>query len=119
MGYFEKEIPEEEQKKDGTLKPLFTPPVFIKQIQSYYRCKEDGFFAGIFGCETKARYCESNCRCDEVCKDTSCSAHCVPNCRCYSYCSDCYDCHDCSDCDDRGCYHHRPECWGYCLNDWE
>lgn len=28
--YFEKEIPEEEQKKDGTLKPLFTPPVFIK-----------------------------------------------------------------------------------------
>lgn len=90
--YFEKEIPEEEQKKDGTLKPLFTPPVFKKQMEPYYRCSEDGLFRVFVKCNTKARYCASNCRCDEVCKDTSCSTQCIPNCRCDGYCDDCDFC---------------------------
>ena len=103
-------------KTDGA--PPFEPPVIIRKrkIEEYYRCAKDGVFASIFGCDTKARYCSSNCVCDEVCKDISCSADCVPNCACDSHCSDCIDCHDC---DDRGCYMDKPECWGHCLNDWE
>ena len=93
--YIIKVIPEEEQEKGGSLKPLFTPPVFKKQMEPYYRCPEDGLFRVFVKCNTKARYCESNCHCDEVCKDTSCDAHCIPNCRCNGHCTDCTDCTDC------------------------
>ena len=80
--------------KGSLEKPRFTPPVYRREMKSYYPCNRDGFFSAIFGCESKTRSCASYCTCDRVCTDSECPADCKPDCRCDSYCSDCSD-NDC------------------------
>ena len=93
-------------------KPKF---VFEKKITEFYRCPDDGFWTFFSTCDKKARYCGTNCTCNEVCRDTDCTANCRPDCCCDSYCSDC----DNYRCGDRGCSWDEPGCMGHCLNDWD
>jgi len=70
-----------------------------KEIQKFVLCPKD-CFVNLFGCDTKAYHCPSNCTsdgctCDQVCQDSDCSRDCEPNCRCDSKCYDCDDCYDC------------------------
>jgi len=121
------------KKPEGTKPILETPPPpkrrtreVKKEIQEFVLCPKDCVI-NLFGCDTKAYYCPSNCTsdgctCDQVCRDSDCSMDCEPNCRCDSYCRDCDDCSDsryCGDCNDRGCCWDRPGCMGHCLNDWD
>jgi len=78
--------------------PLWTREV-KKEIQEFVLCPKD-CFVNLFGCDTKAYHCPSNCTsdgctCDQVCQDSDCSRNCDPNCRCDSKCYDCSDCGDC------------------------
>lgn len=102
-------------------KKQFIPPepLYKKKITEFYVCGEDGLLTIFKTCDTKARYCPSNCSCDSVCEDKYCKTDCVPDCSydCKSDCGDSY--YSKVGCGDRGCYMDNPGCWGHCLNDWD